>query len=155
MARGRTVRTPRRARVFVETLRATGGNVSRACDAVSIGRQTAYDWRGEDEDFAAAWDEAVEAGLDDLEQEARRRAFEGLTQKKFTKGGQPIIDPVTQEQYFERVYSDTILLRLLSAGRPKFRERSDSFNLNMTAEELANLPDEDLDKLIAKFERKR
>ena len=55
----------------------SGGNVARACEAVDICRMTAYEWRSEDEDFAASWDHAKQIGLDALEDEATRRAFEG------------------------------------------------------------------------------
>lgn len=91
---------------------------------VGIGRTTAYDWRADDEDFAKAWDEALEDALDKLELEARRRAHDGLIKKKFTPKGRPVIDPATGEQYYEREYSDTLLIFLLKGGRPeKYRER--------------------------------
>lgn len=100
--------------------------MSRACESVNIARATAYVWRDDDVDFARQWDEVIEAAADDLEEEARRRAFKGLMRKKFTRGGDPIIDPDTGEQYSEIEYSDTLLIVLLKAHKPdKYRERVD------------------------------
>jgi hypothetical protein len=111
----RTKRTPKKARQFIESLVQTGGNVARACKATAIGRTAVYAWRNDDEEFAQAWDEAVEAGLDELEQEARRRAVEGTLEPRFYKG---------IECGHIRKYSDTLLIFLLKAGRPeKYRDR--------------------------------
>jgi hypothetical protein len=49
-----------------------------AAQNVGIARSTAFTWKREDPDFAAAWAEAVEAGVDLLEQEALRRARDGV-----------------------------------------------------------------------------
>jgi hypothetical protein len=115
MPRGRTERTPEKGEKFLRKLRSTGGNVSRACKAEGLTRSAAYAWRAVDEVFRAAWDEAVEAGLDDLEQEARRRAFKGTLKPVYYKGCE-----VGQI----REYSDTLMIFLLKGGRPqKFRER--------------------------------
>lgn len=43
-------------------------NVSRACRAASISRQTAYEAREVDERFREAWDDCIEASLDELEE---------------------------------------------------------------------------------------
>ena len=68
--------SPRARKRFLDAL-ATGLSVSAAASAAGIGRQTAYDLRNRDPDFAAAWDDALEAGTDVLEDEARRRALNG------------------------------------------------------------------------------
>lgn len=130
----RTKRTPEKGEKFLKTLRQTGGNVSRACKAEGIARRTAYDWRNDDADFAAAWDEAVEAGLDDLEQEAYRRAFRG-TRKPVYQGGK--LAGHVQE------YSDTLAIFLLKGGRPnKYRDRQEIIgNLNV---DVSKLPDDEL-----------
>src|SRR5262245_36628076 len=101
MPRGRTVRTPKKSRLFLEGLRQTGV-ISYACKMAGIGQSTAYQWRADDDLFAKAWNEALEEALDALELEARRRAHDGLIRKKFHKDGTPIIDPETGEQYYER-----------------------------------------------------
>jgi hypothetical protein len=115
MPSGSTKHTPGKKARFLAALRTTGGNVSRACEAVRIVRCTAYDWRKADEAFAAQWDAVVEACVDELEQEARRRAFEGVDEPIVYKGeiqknrkGRPIC---------VRKYSDTLLMFLLNGRR--------------------------------------
>jgi transposase-like protein len=81
----RTKRTPEKYEKFLKSLRTTGGNISRACRAEGVGRSTAYEWREADEVFAQNWDDAVQDGLDDLEQEARRRAYKGYAKPFITK----------------------------------------------------------------------
>jgi hypothetical protein len=111
----RTKQTPEKYEKFLESLRKTGGNVARACKAEGIGRSTAYEWRDEDKEFAKRWDEAVDAGTDELEQEARRRAFKGTLKPVFYKGSK--IGSI-------REYSDTLMIFLLKGNRPeKFKDR--------------------------------
>jgi hypothetical protein len=99
------------------------GNVRLAADAAGVSRTVAYDHRESDKGFAADWARAMDDAADALEAEARRRAVEGLVQKKFTKDGSPVVDPETGKQYFERAYSDTLLVFLLKGARPeKFRD---------------------------------
>jgi len=52
-------------------------NVAAAARAVGVDRSTPYTWRKRDPEFAEAWDDAIEAGLDRLEAEADRRARDG------------------------------------------------------------------------------
>lgn len=90
--------------------------MSRACEAVDISRFTAYAWRDNDRNFAAEWERAKEAGVDALEDEARRRAFEGTAKPVFHQG---IQCGTIQE------YSDTLTIFLLKGARPeKYRERT-------------------------------
>lgn len=113
-----SVRLKKRAKQrasFLAQLRQTGGNVSRSCELASVSRQTAYDWRESDEEFAAQWNEAVEFGTDELEEEARRRAFQGVDEPVFYQG---------DECGTVRKYSDTLLIFLLKGRKPdKYRER--------------------------------
>ena len=64
-----------RKKLIIERL-AAGDAVTQAARAANIGRNEAYTWRREDETFAAAWDEAVEEGLDMLESVGYRRAID-------------------------------------------------------------------------------
>ncbi|SEL39165.1 hypothetical protein SAMN04515666_103607 [Bosea lupini] len=74
-----------------------GLSVAGAAKLAGIGRQTVYDWRKRDGEFAAAWDDAIETGTDNLEDEARRRAMST---------------------------SDTLMIFMLKARRPeKYKER--------------------------------
>lgn len=107
--------TPERLAAFCAALATSGGNVSRACEAVDISRMTAYNWREENPEFAAAWDRAKAIGLDALEDEATRRAFEGTDKPVFHQG---------MECGTIREYSDTLAIFLLKGGKPeKYRER--------------------------------
>lgn len=60
--------------------------VSHACKAVDISYRHAYKTRENDEDFAKAWDEAMEQGIDRAEQEAFRRAVVGFEEPVIDKG---------------------------------------------------------------------
>ncbi len=77
----------------------------------------AYNWRKGDEAFATAWDEALDAGTDALEDEAVRRAHEGVEEPVFYQG---------EEVARVRKYSDNLLMFLLKGRRPeRFRERTE------------------------------
>ena len=69
--------------------------------------------RRRSEDFAAQWREALEEGTDLLEAEARRRAVTGVDKPVFYKG--EVVGSITK-------YSDRLLMFLLRAHDPKFRD---------------------------------
>ena len=118
---GRTVRTPKKRKAFLDSLRKTG-NVSKAARVIGAGRQTVYDWRKEDKDFAGDWDDAIEEGLDALEEEARRRAFKGTLKPVFHLG---------KKCGSIRQFSDTLMIFLLKGGRPeKYRDRHEITGAN-------------------------
>ena len=60
--------------------------VAHGCKAVGIERSTAYRAREADEDFAKAWDEAMEEGVDRAEKEAFRRGIVGYEEPVIDKG---------------------------------------------------------------------
>lgn len=140
---------------FLKNLRKSA-NVSASCKAAMISREWAYQERSTEgkrgaaladaRKFAAAWDEMIEAAVDDLEQEARRRAYSGLVRKKFTRTGDPIIDPATGKQYFEYEFSDTLMQTLLRAQRPnKYADKArENWNLDVST-----LNDKQLELLAA------
>ena len=70
-------RRPRRKTVFLEALVDTVNGIL-ACRRAGIARRTAYDWREADAGFARKWDDAVDEGVDLLEAELHKRAFEGV-----------------------------------------------------------------------------
>jgi hypothetical protein len=81
---------------------------------VDIGRVAAYEWRDTDPSFAAAWDKAKDQGIEALEDEAMRRAFDGVDK--------PIVHlgHVTGTM---KEYSDTLAIFLLKGARPeKYRD---------------------------------
>src|ERR1035438_9843342 len=62
---------------FIAALAVTA-NVSAAARAAGIARQHVYVVRNDDPEFAAAWDDALETAVDELELAARYRALEGV-----------------------------------------------------------------------------
>jgi hypothetical protein len=101
---------------FLEVL-SQGSTVTVAAAAAGIHRSNANRARKSDAEFSAAWDEAIEAGTDVLEERAIKRAME---------------------------YSDVLLLALLKSRRPeKFMERQRlehvHVDLSSAQEELENM----------------
>ena len=117
------------------------GIVGKACKAVEISRQTAYGWREEVPEFAAAWDAALRIGVSALEDEAHRRAFDGTEEPIYHHGNQ--CGSV-------RKYSDTLAIFLLKAHSPdKYRERS---SVEMSGSlDIKSMSDDDLDRSIAEL----
>jgi hypothetical protein len=112
--RGRTLRTPRVEERFLKQL-AAGGSVTSAARAIETGRSTVYQWRDDDVNFAKAWDDAIESGTDVMEDEAVRRAVEGVDRPIYYKG--KVVGAVKE-------YSDELLIRMLKARRKeKYSDR--------------------------------
>lgn len=120
----RTARMNQRAReVFIDAL-SRGVSVTGAFTKAGLPRSTVYDWRGSDADFAKAWDDAIEAGADVLEDEAFRRAYHGVSEP-LTSMGRPVKNEDGSIMTIQK-YSDTLMTLLLKARKPeKFRERID------------------------------
>ncbi len=78
---------------FLEALREMPV-ISHACRVVGISRTHAWRQRHADEEFSAAWDDAMEEGIDRAEQEAFRRAVVGFEE--------PVIDRGKLAYRFER-----------------------------------------------------
>lgn len=98
---------------FLEEL-AVRGSVVAACDAAECSRRNAYDERERNAEFAAKWDEAKRIAVERMEDEARRRAVEGTLKPVFQGGA--LVGKV-------REYSDTLLIFLLKAHDPKYKDR--------------------------------
>lgn len=143
----RTIRTPEKREVFLEALR-QGYSIAHACRQAAIGRTAAYEWRNDDPAFAAEWDAAESEGSDVLEDEARRRAVEGVvTEKRIaSKDGESVETAVRIE------YSDTLLIFLLKGRRPeKYRERYEAKHVGEVTHthevDWSGLTDDELDLL--------
>jgi len=65
---------------------ADSGTVTTAARVARAGRSRLYDLRKADTAFAAAWDEAEGIAADRLEDEARRRAVEGVPEPLVSAG---------------------------------------------------------------------
>jgi transposase-like protein len=140
--------TPEKLTAFCAALAETA-QVSKACAAVGISRVTAYKWRKENLDFALAWDEALQVAVSALEDEAIRRAHEGVDEPLVHQGqftplvDYEAIDPLTNVRYIPQLapvkrnadgspqyatvkrYSDTLLIFTLKAHAPaKYRENT-------------------------------
>ena len=112
-----TIFNRKREGVFIQAL-AECGNVSDACKAAFVNRETAYEHKRNNAGFATAWDDAIETAIDRLEKEAIRRGRDGVNEPVFYQG---------EECGVIRKYSDSLLALLLKAHRPeKYRE-----NVNM------------------------
>ena len=110
--------TKARQECFLQTLAETG-SVINAVRVAGTSRTRVYELRKTDPAFASAWDEAEVIAYDLLEEEARRRALEGVPQPLVSAGklvrsddGQPI---TTQR------YSDSLLLALLKTHQRRQR----------------------------------
>lgn len=130
--------TPEKLTAFCAALAETG-IVKRACDAIGVSRQTAYNWREDIPEFATAWDKAMRIGVSALEDEAHRRGFEGVDEPVFHQG---------MACGSVRKYSDTLAIFLLKAHAPeKYRERT---SVEMSGSlEINKLSDDELDQEIA------
>lgn len=117
---GTTAQSAHLKKAFLEDFRRRG-NVSAACETVGVPRRTLYRWREGDAAFAAAFAEAEVEATECLEEEARRRAVEGVTNEKGIFHHGKLIGT-----HVETNYSDTLLIFLLKARAPeKYRERVD------------------------------
>lgn len=92
---------------FLTALRETR-SAAAAAERAGISRQSAYEHRQKDPEFAAAWATVDESITDDLEQEAVRRATDGVSEPVFYQG---------KEVGQVRRYSDSLLQFLLRGRR--------------------------------------
>ena len=108
--------------LFLRAL-AEGCHVGRACAASGLSRTQVAAWRRADSEFDGLYQEAEQIGVTALEDEAHRRAFEGVDKPVFHQG----VEVGTVKEY-----SDGLATLLLKAHRPeKYRERQD---INVTGQ---------------------
>lgn len=105
--------TPEVRAKFLDGLR-EGLTPKRAAEAAGVGRTTVFTWRRTDTVFAQQWEDAYDEGTDLLEEEAQRRAVQGVSRPVY-QGGE-LVGHVQE-------YSDTLMNIMLQARRPaKFRK---------------------------------
>jgi hypothetical protein len=93
----------------------TCGRISQAASAANVQLRLHYYWKKGDPVYLEAWQEAQEMVGEMLEDEARRRAHDGVIRTKFYK------ETIIAE---EIEYSDALLIFLLKGAKPeKYRER--------------------------------
>jgi hypothetical protein len=108
--------TAKKREKFLKRLAETA-NISLSCRLVGISRDGIYDLKAKDAEFATAWLSAIEAGVENLEAEAYRRAHKGVNKPVFYQG---------VECGKVKEYSDTLAIFLLKGAKPeKYRERVD------------------------------
>jgi hypothetical protein len=104
--------TLRARQVFLDHL-AAGWTVRHAAAAAGVARrQTLYEARERDPEFTRAWDEALEAGVEALLDEARRRAVEGWERPVYQ--GRELVGHV-------REYDSKLLMFLIAGRDPRYR----------------------------------
>jgi len=113
----RVKRTASNKKLFLEKYKECA-HVGNATKAIGIERTTVYAWAEKDKEFAEAWDKIRRIEVPQmLEDEAKRRAVDGVARPVFQQGRQV---GIIQE------YSDVLLIFLLKGLRPdKYRERFD------------------------------
>ena len=92
------------------TILAETGSVSTAAEKVGLQRSTVYQLRRRNKAFAARWDEALDMGLDRLQDDAMTRATVGVERPVFRNGRK-----IASVQQFD----NRLLQFLLKAHRPE------------------------------------
>jgi transposase len=148
MGRALTEKTVMRTReAFLKAL-SSGHTITKAAELAGISRAALYVWRDAEDEagkaFAAEWEQALEEGIDRLEDEARRRAVDGVDKPVVAMGKIARNDDGTVLMI--REYSDTLLALMLRAKKPaQYRDRIDA-NVNLKGGLTVNIegPDADL-----------
>jgi hypothetical protein len=96
-------------------------NLTLASMQAGVDRSQIYRWQEHDDQFAAAFREAELAANDMLLAAAWQRAVKGVEKPVVSMGKQVYVDG---KPLMERVYSDTVLLRLMSWRIPGFSEKT-------------------------------
>jgi hypothetical protein len=115
-----------------------------AAEQAGVPRRSIYNQRARDETFAAAWDEALVAGVDALEEEARRRAVDGFEERTIIRRADG-----TVEERVTRKYSDGLLTRLLEARTPERWGARQSVRVDLDVGPPRLLPEEEAVQVLA------
>lgn len=113
-------------KIFLDKL-AQGFTVSGAAIQCGFTRALMYQLREKYPQFARDWDDAIEEGKEWLEDQARRRAVDGIDKGIWYKGEQVAT---------EKQYSDLLLLAMLKSRKPEYRDNPKfdaQVNVNVSA----------------------
>ena len=124
-------------RAFLSAFAKTGV-VSRACEIARVGRTNHYRWRSEDPAYQVAFKRAVAMVADLFEDEATRRAIDGVLRPTGWYRGKP--------GGYVREYSDNLLMFRLKALKPEYRER-ETVTGSLGAIDLSKLPDHMIERI--------
>lgn len=120
-------------------------SVQKASRLAKIRPQTHYDWLREDRAYSGRFRQARMWAAQALEDEAVRRALEGVPRPLLYKGEHVYIQGQAQ---YRIEYSDRLLLRLLEAFLPeKYGRRPDPVGAALRAFDLNKLTGEQLETL--------
>lgn len=90
-------------------------SITKAAEIAGISRESHYEWKASDPDYARAFEAAKQIACETLEDEAVRRAHEGVDEPVY-QGGQ-LVGTI-------RKYSDTLLIFLMKGAMPeKYKDR--------------------------------
>lgn len=97
--------------------------VRAGCEAAGINRSTAYRLRETDPEFAQAWDDAMEAGIDRAENAALQRAVDGWEEPVIDKGRlayryERVVAKAQHAETGEEVETETWRMVLDAHGQP-------------------------------------
>jgi hypothetical protein len=122
--------TEKKRKLFLEVIARTG-NITVAAREAGIRRTLHYQIWLKDPEYAAAFEEASETASDLLIEEARRRAQEGWDEPVIYQGEQAYVKEwnaetrqfeMTQTPLAVRKYDSLLLMFLIKARRPEYRE---------------------------------
>lgn len=92
-------------------------SVRRTCEKIGVTPQGFYAWMHKSKDFATAFECVKQMGIQTLEDEVIRRAFEGVEEPVFNKEGRQVGSKTR--------YSDSLLMFYLNGNAPqKYKQRS-------------------------------
>jgi hypothetical protein len=135
---------------FLEAF-AVSCSVQNAARWAGVHRQCHYDWLEQDPSYPRRFREARDRAAQALEDEAVRRAKDGVRKVLFYKG-----EPIKLKDgsiATEVVYSDRLLERLLEANDPeRFRRNIQQTNINEV--DWSNLSNQQLDVLMEAYLKK-
>jgi len=124
-------------------------NVLKASRAAKVARAQHYKWLAEDATYPARFKQAMQLGVRTLEDEAVRRAHEGVKKLVLWKG-KPV--RVSGELVYETEYDSNLLMFLLRAYDPKrFGDKlRTTFDANWSGN-LEDLPEEFLKQVLERI----
>lgn len=171
-----TKRTPKKDAMFFEQL-ARNGIVGLAAEYAGYRRESVYEYRRNDPEFAQKWDHCIQLSTEKLEAEAIRRANEGVKRYVLHKGKvvyidveEPVKDEkgkivlgedgkpkthIVQKALVEHVYSDTLTIFMLKARKPEVYR--DTFEKVKTLDEpnVDDLTDAELGVIARQLQEKQ
>lgn len=144
---------------FLDSFR-LNANITLACKQAGIDRSQVYRWQEKDEEFSFQFKQAEADANDMLLAAAWQRAVRGVEKPVVSMGKQVFVQEdvngrKVEKPLMERVYSDTVLLRLMSWRIPGFSEKTQVEHSGpgggpiqiQRNPNLKNLSDEELDAL--------